>query len=48
VHISHLANRYVKDPGEAVRAGQLVRVKVLSADPQRKRISLSIKEAEAQ
>jgi uncharacterized protein len=48
VHISHLANRYVKDPGDAVTAGQVVRVKVLSADPQRKRIALSIKEAEAQ
>jgi uncharacterized protein len=46
VHISHLANRYVKDPNDAVKAGQLVKVKVLSADPQRKRISLSIKEAE--
>lgn len=45
VHISHLANRYVKDPGTVVRAGDLVRVKVLSADAQRKRISLSIKEA---
>ncbi|NTV50002.1 MAG: RNA-binding transcriptional accessory protein [Geobacteraceae bacterium] len=46
VHISHLANRYVKDPSDAVKAGQLVKVKVLSADPQRKRIALSIKEAE--
>lgn len=46
VHISHLANRYVKDPSDAVKAGQVVKVKVLSADPQRKRISLSIKEAE--
>jgi len=46
VHISHLANRYVKDPNDAVKAGQVVRVKVLSADPQRKRIALSIKEAE--
>jgi len=46
VHISHLANRYVKDPNDAVKAGQLVKVKVLSADPQRKRIALSIKEAE--
>jgi len=47
VHISHLANRYVKDPGAVVKAGQLVKVKVLSADAQRKRIALSIKEAEA-
>ena len=46
VHISHLANRYVKDPNDAVKAGQVVKVKVLSVDPQRKRISLSIKEAE--
>ena len=46
VHISHLANRYVKDPNDAVKAGQVVKVKVLSADAQRKRIALSIKEAE--
>ena len=46
VHISHLAGRYVKDPNDVVRAGQVVKVKVLSADPQRKRIALSIKEAE--
>ena len=46
VHISHLASRYVKDPNDAVKAGQVVKVKVLSADPQRKRIALSIKEAE--
>ena len=45
VHISQLANRYVKDPNDAVKAGQVVKVKVLSADAQRKRISLSIKEA---
>jgi uncharacterized protein len=45
VHISHLANRYVKDPSDAVKAGEVVKVKVLSADIQRKRISLSIKEA---
>jgi uncharacterized protein len=45
VHISHLANRYVKDPGDVIKAGEVVTVKVLTADPQRKRISLSIKEA---
>ena len=43
VHISELSNRYVKDPSEAVKAGQIVKVKVLSADPKTKRISLSIK-----
>ena len=46
VHVSHLANRFIKDPNDAVKVGQLVKVKVLSADPQRKRIALSIKEAE--
>ncbi|HEY3308414.1 MAG TPA: Tex family protein [Desulfuromonadaceae bacterium] len=46
VHISHLANRYVKDPNDAVKVGEVVKVKVLSADPQRKRIALSIKEAD--
>jgi uncharacterized protein len=45
VHISHLTSRYVKDPNDAVKAGQVVKVKVLSVDPQRRRISLSIKEA---
>ncbi|TLN14033.1 S1 RNA-binding domain-containing protein, partial [bacterium] len=46
VHVSHLADRYVKDPNEAVSVGQLVRVKVLTVDRERKRISLSIREAE--
>jgi len=47
VHVSHLANRFVKNPHDAVKVGQLVQVKVLSADAQRKRIALSIKEAQA-
>jgi len=46
VHISHLAQKYVKDPNDAVKTGQIVKVKVLAVDLQRKRISLSIKEAE--
>ncbi|GAM09390.1 putative protein [Geobacter sp. OR-1] len=46
VHVSHLANRFIKDPNDAVRVGDLVKVKVLSSDLQRKRIALSIKEAE--
>ncbi|BCR04416.1 RNA-binding transcriptional accessory protein [Desulfuromonas versatilis] len=44
VHISHLANRFVKDPNEAVKVGEIVKVKVLGVDAARKRISLSIKE----
>ncbi|MFL5275821.1 MAG: S1 RNA-binding domain-containing protein [Myxococcales bacterium] len=43
VHVSELANRFVKDPGEVVRVGDRVRVKVLSVDLQRRRIGLSIK-----
>ena len=45
VHVSHLANRYIKDPNDAVKVGQVVMVKVLEVDSQRKRISLSIREA---
>ncbi|UTG92946.1 Tex family protein [Geobacter sulfurreducens] len=45
VHVSHLSVKFVKDPAEAVRVGQVVQVKVLSVDVQRKRISLSIREA---
>jgi len=46
VHVSHLADRFVKDPHDAVSAGQVVKVKVLAVDRERKRISLSIREAE--
>ncbi len=43
VHVSELSNRFVKEPSEVVKAGQIVKVKVLSADTKTKRISLSIK-----
>ena len=43
VHVSELANRFVKDPSEVVKAGQIVKVQVLSADPKAKRIALSMK-----
>ena len=43
VHISELSNRYIKDPSEAVKTGQVVKVKVLSVDLKAKRIALSIK-----
>lgn len=45
VHISHLANRFIKDPSEAVKLQQIVQVKVLDIDHPRKRVQLSIKEA---
>ncbi|KGM57735.1 transcription accessory protein [Lysobacter arseniciresistens ZS79] len=41
VHISALADRYVKDPREVVKAGDVVKVKVLEVDIPRKRIALT-------
>ncbi|GAB3657899.1 Tex family protein [Glycomyces tarimensis] len=43
VHISALANRYVEDPREVVKPGDVVRVKVLSVDVARQRISLTMR-----
>jgi uncharacterized protein len=43
VHVSALADRFVSDPREVVKSGQVVRVKVLEADPERKRISLTLR-----
>jgi uncharacterized protein len=44
VHISQLANRFIRDPNEVVKVHQHVRVKVLDVDLERKRISLSMKQ----
>jgi len=41
IHISALADRYVKDPREVVKAGDIVKVKVLEIDIARKRIALT-------
>lgn len=43
VHLSQMANRYIKDPNEVVRLNQRVRVKVLQVDADRKRINLSMR-----
>jgi len=43
IHLSELSNRYIKDPKEAVKVGEVVKVKVLAVDLPMKRISLSIK-----
>ncbi|WP_207060889.1 Tex family protein [Motiliproteus sp. SC1-56] len=43
VHISQLADRFVKDPHEVVKPGDIVQVRVLEVDLERKRISLSMK-----
>ena len=44
VHVSQLADRFVKDPGEVVRVRQQVRVKVLEVDIARGRIGLSMRD----
>ncbi|MBU8892775.1 MAG: RNA-binding transcriptional accessory protein [Bacteroidales bacterium] len=46
VHISQLANRFVKDPNEIVKLHQHVKVKVTDVDLARKRIQLSMKDVE--
>jgi uncharacterized protein len=43
VHISELSNKFIREPSEAVKTGQLVKVKVLAVDEKAKRISLSMK-----
>src|SRR5271169_4020680 len=47
VHISAMANAYVKDPRKIARPGDVVRVKVLEVDPKRRRISLTMRVDEA-
>ena len=47
VHISSLTNKFVSDPHEVVKAGEVVKVKVTEVDPQRKRISLTMRLDEA-
>lgn len=44
VHVSQMANRFVRDPNEVVKLTQKVRVKVMEVDVARKRISLSMKD----
>jgi uncharacterized protein len=43
VHISALSNNFVKDPHTVVKAGQVVKVKVLEVDEKRKRIALTMR-----
>lgn len=43
VHISQICNRYIKHPLEAVKVGEVVKVRVLDVDVKRKRISLTMK-----
>lgn len=43
VHVSQLADRFVKDPREVVKTGDVVRVKVVEVDAKRKRIGLTMR-----
>jgi uncharacterized protein len=43
VHVSQLADRFVRDPNEVVRVRQKVTVRVLEVDTQRGRVSLSMR-----
>ena len=43
VHVSQLADRFVKDPHEVVKAGDVVKVRVVEVDMKRKRIGLSMR-----
>ena len=43
IHISQLADRFIKDPGEVVKIGQKVKVRVVEIDTKRKRIALSMR-----
>lgn len=47
VHISALSNTFVKDPHAVVKAGQVVKVKVLEVDARRKRIALTMRLSES-
>ena len=46
VHISQISKNYVKVPSEVLKVGDQVKVKVIGVDVPKKRIQLSIKEAE--
>lgn len=44
VHISQICNRFIKHPSEVLKVGDIVKVRVLSVDTKKKRISLSMKD----
>ena len=48
VHISHITNRFIKHPSEALKVGDVVTVWVLSVDVPKKRISLTMRKDKLQ
>jgi protein Tex len=47
VHVSQLADRFVKDPNEVVKVGQIVKVRVVEVNENLKRISLSMRKEQS-
>ena len=47
MHISEISKDYVKHPSDVLKVGDVVNVKVLAVDPEKKRISLTIKGCDA-
>ena len=45
VHVSEIADRFIKHPSEVLSVGDVVKVKVLTVDEKKKRIGLSIRQA---
>lgn len=43
IHVSEISDRYIKDPRDALRVGEIVKVRVIEIDANRKRVSLSMK-----
>ena len=43
VHISQICDKFIKHPSEVLKVGEVVKVKVLSVETQKKRISLTMK-----
>ena len=48
VHISEMAPRHIETPSQVVKVGDVVKVKVMEINPERRRISLSMKAAAAE
>lgn len=48
VHISQICSKYIRHPSEVLKVGDIVNVKVLSVDPQKKRISLTMKDVKSE
>jgi uncharacterized protein len=47
VHVSALANKFVKDPHDVVKPGQIVKVRVMDVDVKRQRIALTMRLTDA-